>query len=117
MLNLIEMFSQRPAPIVGARFVRGRDMVCGVEVFRDGKDAFRQSAEKTRQIMLRRKEARKRRIVELLKTGSFATRPIAERLGYSETNTGVLVRELFDDGKIVREKIGLTFFYKAKNET
>lgn len=115
MLNLIEMFSQRPAPVVGARHVRGRDMVCGEE-HNQKRSHHYLAAQKTALVMQRRKGERKAAILNLLKTRPYFTRECAEKLGYSETNTGLLIKELYDEGKLTKEKRGFALYYKAKNE-
>lgn len=115
MLNFIEMLSARPAPVKGGRIVKGYAMSGSPSAnetvaHHNNKIGWMKAAEKTAIIIRKRRESRKKEILDELRTWN-SVQYIAQELGFSETNTATLIKELKDEGKLKSEKRGSTTYY------
>lgn len=113
MLNLINLLTDRPAPTKGARLVKGYAMSgspSGNSTHQRTKDEYLKAVAKTQAVIRRRRESRKKEILGDLKEWK-SIQNLASELGFSGTNTALLVKELREEGKVKSEKRGSTTYY------
>lgn len=109
MLNLINMFSIRPFPIKGARLVAPLTERQSSDLKASAARAKNAQIEKAKI----RRAARKLEILDHLSDRYDNTNHMSITLGFSESNTVELLKELIADGKVIWERRGATKFYTA----